>query len=571
MRNLLVLLVCFLLTVTVFAQKQSRLASVLEHQSAGLLQQARAHGQADTRNVYKQFVRLIAAEVEKQGDEETAAKLRRGLESPGSPDLPKEKFAWITHCYAREMYKDDIIQETGELIRFKTYATDVPNRENPEFIKQKEYLRSLAVKLGLGFRDVGGYIQEIWIGEGAGSFGLMSHSDVQPVDETQWKSDPWSGAIKDGTIWGRGAVDDKGPVVAILYGMRALLDTGFPLKKKIILLIGTDEESANEDVETYLKTNTAPDQTIVVDSNYPVICAEKGWCGSWLELPLSTAMPEGIGLAIVSLESGFSPSIVPEKATAKLLARGGMIDIYFLGLRSEVERFAKRRAGAKMAITTKADTLIVTASGKSVHSAAPETGHNALMDLLVFLDGSVKPLTNEYSLLAKFAATNIGFELDGGKLGIKYKDSFMGPVTVSANMFQKTDSTALFMFNFRIPKGMDEQNIEKTLQARYDEFAAATGVRLHATHYISSPLYNDPESPFVQRLLGIYNSVSGEQRVPESIGGGTYAKRIPNAVVFGPALPDEEYLGHQPNEHIKISTLIRNIEILTHTMFDFGM
>ncbi len=571
MKNFMLILFCVLLSVATFAQTQSRLASVLEHQSAELLQKANALGRLDSRSVYQQFVRVIAAEVEKQGDKETAAKLRKGLESPGSADFPKAKFAWITHCYARDMYKDDIIRETGELIKFKTYATDVPNRKNPEFIKQKEYLQSLATKLGLRFKDVDGYIQEIWIGEGPESFGLMSHSDVQPVDATQWKSDPWSGAVADGTIWGRGAVDDKGPIVAIMYGMRALLDSGFPLKKKIILLVGTDEESANEDVETYLKTNTAPDQTIVVDSNYPVICAEKGWCGSWLELPLKSVTPTGTGLVVASLAAGFSPSIVPEKATAKLLAMGSTIDRYISIVKKEADSFRAKRAGAKIAVITNADTLIITASGKSVHSAAPETGHNALMDLLVFLDGSVKPLTNEYSLMAKFAATYIGFELDGGKLGIKYKDSFMGPVTVSANMFEKTDSTVLFMFNFRIPKGMDEQNTEKTLQARYDEFAASTGVRLHATHYISSPLYNDPESPFVQRLLGIYNSVSGEQRVPESIGGGTYAKRIPNAVVFGPALPDEEYLGHQPNERIEISTLIKNIEILTHTMFDFGM
>jgi len=96
-------------------------------------------------------------------------------------------------------------------------------------------------------------------------------------------------------------------------------------------------------------------------------------------------------------------------------------------------------------------------------------------------------------------------------------------------------------------------------------------VKLKVTHYISAPLYNDPGSPFVQRLLAIYNAVTGEKRMPQSIGGGTYAHRIPNAVVFGPALPDEEYLGHQPNELLKVSTLIRNIEILTHTMFDFGL
>lgn len=575
MKHNILILLSILLPIAGFAQNQSLLRSVLEKSSADIVKQAKAQEQGDTGGAYKQFVYSIAAELEKQGDKETSGKLKRGVESPSSPGFPRAEFAWITHAFAREMYKDDIIRETSNLIRFKTYATDVPNRENPEFIKQKEYLRVLAEKLGLRFNDVNGYAQEIWIGDGPESFGLMSHSDVQPADAAEWAGDPWSGAVRNGAIWGRGSVDDKGPVVAIMYGMRALLDTGFPLKKKIILLVGTDEESANDDVSTYLKTNTAPDQTIVVDSNYPVICAEKGWCGAWLELPLNVTPPTGTGLTIVSLAAGFSPSIVPEKATARLVAIGGStsssVDRYVSIVKKHADNFVRERSGSRVTVATEADTLVITAHGKSVHSAAPETGHNALMDLLVFLDARVKPLKNEYSLMAKFAAYNIGFELDGGMLGIKHRDSFMGPATVSGNLFQKTDTTVLFMFNFRIPRGMDTKAIEKTLQGKYDEFEKETGVRMKATHYISSPLYNDPGSPFVQRLLGIYNAVTGEKRVPQSIGGGTYAKRIPNAVVFGPSLPDEEYLGHQPDEHITIGTLIKNIEILTHTMFDFGM
>ena len=571
MKTLTILVLCSLLAAPGLAGSQSTLASLLEKQSSAIMTQARAGGGGDSKRVYREFVRRIADELESGGEKKAAARLRKALTSGGNPDFPRTELAWITHAYAREMYKDDIIRETGQLIKFRTFATDVPNRQNPEFIKQKEYLRSLAQKLGLQFNDVNGYVQEIWIGDGPESFGLMSHSDVQPVIASEWKSDPWSGAVVDGAIWGRGSVDDKGPIVAIMYGMRALLDSGFPLRKKILLLVGTDEESANEDVSTYLKTNAAPDQTIVVDSNYPVICAEKGWCGAWLELPLNAVTPAGSGLAVVDLESGFSPSIVPETATAKLVAVGGRMDRNVAEVQKKAGDFERERAGAKLSISLQSDTLVITAHGKSVHSAVPETGHNALMDLLVFLDRSVKPLTNEYSLIANFANTYIGFELNGEKLGIRYGDGFMGDVTVSANMFQKTDSTVMFMFNFRVPKGISKDRIMRELQSRYDAFGKEHGVQLSVRHYISTPLYNDPEGPFVQRLLGIYNSVTGEQRTPESIGGGTYARRIPNAVVFGPALPDEEYLGHQPDENFRISTLVKNIEILTHTMFDFGM
>jgi predicted dipeptidase len=571
MKKPLVLLMCPLLVAVSLAQKPALLVPLLQKRGAELVEQANVWGRGDSRSVYTQFVRLVAGELERQGDKSTAGRLLAAVNDPSAANIPKTELSWITHTYAREMYKDQIIQETAQLVKFKTYATDVPNRQNPEFIKHKNYLKELCDRLGLHFRDIDGYVQEIWIGDGPVSFGLMSHSDVQPVELSEWKGDPWSGAISDEAIWGRGSVDDKGPIVAIMYGMRALLDTGFPLKKKIILLVGTDEESANEDIATYLKSNKAPDQTIVVDSNYPVICAEKGWCGAWLELPLGVPVPSGEGLVVVHMESGFSASIVPERATAKLVAIGSTIDRYLDITNRKADEFVARRKGAKLSIRTERDTLVITAYGKSVHGAVPETGHNALMDLVVFLDRYVKPLKNEYALMTNFAATYIGFELDGKSLGITYRDSFMGGVSVAACMFQKTDSTVMFMFNFRIPRGISRTKIESELQKRYRTFNRMNGTALKTTHYISDPLYTDPKSPFVQRLLGIYNSITGERRKAESIGGGTYAHRVPNAVVFGPALPDEEYLGHQPNENFKISTLIKNIEILTHTMFDFGM
>lgn len=547
------------------------LVSLLESHGSELLKKATVKGRSNSQAVYARFAKLVAAELEEAGHEETAIRISRSIENPGRYDTPRAEIAWITQTFAREFYQDEIINRTGELIRFKTYATDVPNRFNPEFIEQKNYLRALAEDLGLHYNDVDGFIQEIWIGEGEESFGIICHSDVQPVDETEWERDPWSGEIINGALWGRGAVDDKGPIVAVMYGMRALLDSGIPLKKKILLLVGTDEESANEDVSTYLKTHSAPTQTIVVDSNYPVVCAEKGWCGFWLQLARDSTPPEGKGLLIGDLRSGFSPSIVPEKATAKLVPIGLSSAESRAILESTRDTFVKKRHGGRLSIEVLDDTLVVRAFGKSVHSSRPETGHNALMDLLVYLDSEVKPLRNEFALMARFAATYIGFELHGHSLGIAHRDEFMGDVTVAGDMFHAADSAITFMFNIRIPRGIDPAAIEDSLTARFQEFNDEHGTELAITSYIGSPLYNDPNSPFVQRLLRIYNSVTGENRKAQSIGGGTYAHRIPNAVVFGPAMPDEDYLGHQPNEYIKISTLVRNIEILTHTLVEFGM
>ncbi|MBI2429794.1 MAG: Sapep family Mn(2+)-dependent dipeptidase [Ignavibacteriales bacterium] len=569
MNRCITIILFFLIFISNNVSARENLASLLASRGSAMITEAKSAG-TDSKAIYARFVERIAGELAESGDTTTAGKVRGAVKNH-STNFPRTEFAWITHTFAREYYKEEIIRETAELIKFKTYATDVPNRKNPEFIRQKEYLRSLAEKLGLKFNDVDGYVQEIWIGDGPESFGLMSHSDVQPVAPEEWSHDPWSGDVIDGKIWGRGAVDDKGPIVAIMYGMKALLDSGFPLKKKIILLVGTDEESENEDVAEYLKRKKVPDQTIVVDSNFPVICAEKGWCGIWLHIPKHAGSSKGKGLLVISLQSGFSASIVPERAFATIVSTKESPANAKKEIEKKIAAFIKRRSGAKINVTITGDTLVVTAWGKTVHSAQPEQGHNALMDLLVFLDNDLKVLPNAYGLMSKFAARYIGFELDGKSLGIAHTDDFMGSVSVAGTMFSTTDTTVMFMFNFRVPKGIDSATVVGELESRFEKFGKEHDFKFSDTRYISNAHYFDPKSPFVQKLLTMYNSVTKENRKAQSIGGGTYAHRLPNAVVFGPALPEEEYLGHQPNEYFLVSTLVKNIEILTHTMFEFGM
>ncbi|MBN4081122.1 Sapep family Mn(2+)-dependent dipeptidase [Caldithrix abyssi] len=552
--------------------QDATLHKILDDRAEALIHEATNDEAENSEEVFKRFAQLVAQELVNAGDESTAKSIVQWLsDKTADKALPKVEFAWIIHTFAREYYQQDIIEATSRLIQFRTFATDVPNRKNPEFIRQKMYLQKLSSKLDLNFRDVDGYIQEIWIGEGDKSTGFMVHSDVQPVDPSAWQVDPWSGEVKADTLWGRGAIDDKGPLAAIMYGMRAILDSGLPLKNKLILLVGTDEESRNEDVKTYLQNNVAPTRTLVVDYSYPVICAEKGWCGLWLKLPRNISATPRDGFWLTDLQGGFSPSIVPGKATATLQPHSGNIEDAVSYLRIRIHEFQQIRPGSNITLEYSGNEIRLRALGKTVHASVPETGHNALMDLLVFIDRFVKPSPNEIALLAKFGATNIGFELTGETLGISHHDDFMDEVTVAGNMFETAADSVMFMFNFRIPKGISTTQIEYEINSRIASFSDEHGVRFSEKWYLSEAHYKDPNSSFVKEVLAVYNRVTGENHQAESIGGGTYARRIPNAVVFGPTLPGDEYLGHQPNEHIKLSTLVKNIEILTHSLVEFGL
>ncbi|MGY1915067.1 M20/M25/M40 family metallo-hydrolase [Blastococcus sp. SYSU DS0973] len=73
---------------------------------------------------------------------------------------------------------------------------------------------------------------------------LMAHYDVVPVDGQQWSRDPFCGSIEEGYVHGRGAVDDKGSMVAILEAVEALAADGFTPRRDVYLSFGNDEEVA---------------------------------------------------------------------------------------------------------------------------------------------------------------------------------------------------------------------------------------------------------------------------------------------------------------------------------------
>ena len=105
--------------------------------------------------------------------------------------------------------------------------------------------KALNIAGDLGFKTQygdGGYYGYAEIGEGAEMLGILGHLDVVPPGKLKdWERDPFDPVEKDGMLYGRGTQDDKGPMVAAMFAVKALMDAGVKFNKRVRFIFGTDE------------------------------------------------------------------------------------------------------------------------------------------------------------------------------------------------------------------------------------------------------------------------------------------------------------------------------------------
>ena len=101
--------------------------------------------------------------------------------------------------------------------------------------------------------------------------------------------------------------------------------------------------------------------------------------------------------------------------------------------------------------------------------------------------------------------------------------------------------------------------------------AAFGGAGFQSTHLLhKAALYMPPESELVRKLMAVYSDYTGDQSGPKCIGGGTYAKMIPNTLAFGPIFPGDEVREHKPDEYMEIDRLLDNAKILATAMYELA-
>ena len=410
-----------------------------------------------------------------------------------------------------------------------------------------DHVLETAEKLGFRTVNVAGHLGWCEYGEGEEMVAVLGHLDVVPAGDG-WTCDPWGGELRDGKLWSRGTTDDKGPSIAAIYALAALRDSGLPVRRRIRVLLGCNEETGSADVKYYLaQGGEVPVMGFTPDGEYPVINGEKGI----INVTFSHTYDQTGELKLLSIHGGTAPNVVPAHACAKLACSQEL-----------AERIARLNA-PNVRFTATEYGLFVEAEGVSAHGSTPGLGENAIGRLLLALD--TLPFTGELADAIHFLAETIGMETDGTSAGIYLYDDVSGELTLNLGTLEGDEHKMSMKINYRYPVTREYGDCGPVLNAKFAQAGFTLDSEVH-----KAKLYIPEDSQLVSTLLKVYRQETGLEGKPKWIGGGTFAKMLPNTLAFGPIFPGDEVREHKPDEYIAIDNLIKNAQIIAAAMYEMA-
>ena len=395
------------------------------------------------------------------------------------------------------------VESISESIRFDSSlsspAADMPfGKGAADCLK---HFLDRAAALGFETHNYDNYVGEVIFGSGE-PFAVLAHLDVVPAG-SGWTRDPFGGEIEDGRIWGRGAMDDKGPAFCALYAMKALKDEGFVPARTIKLIVGCNEENGWACIDHYKKVATMPEDGFSPDGGFPVIYAEKGILHVRLHFPVKNA-------PFTFFEGGESHNMVCDRceATPRTLA-------------------VTRARAMGFEIRNKK----IVSHGKSAHASTPEQGVNAIEPMLRYFEDKSEDIKRVLDCVFR------------DKYGLKTLRDETGGLTLSPDLIKYRRGELQVVCDIRYPATLPLSAVTEKL--------SEMGVKYETLRH-QEPLMQDKNGTLVKELLAAYEAYTGEKAQPLAIGGGTYARALRCGVAFGPEMEGDEPVIHQANEYITL-------------------
>lgn len=343
------------------------------------------------------------------------------------------------------------------------------------------------------------------------TFGILAHLDVVPVIESEWSFPPFDLTIKDGVLYGRGVVDDKTPILMILYILKILKENNIETNRNIQLIIGTQEEVIWTDINEYVKTHKLPNFGFTPDGSFPVQNAEKGYLDIKFIFPKEN---------IEFVKGGISTNSIPSDFYCKINSK-------------EYE-----------------------AKGKSVHSSRPENGINAIH---VGID-KIECRNKVFDFIKNYL-----FDYYGKQLGIYEEyyinNNILNLTTLATTMIYSVNEKVEVIVNFRTAKNDTYDTILNKLNKLKNEYSFEYEVKEYM-----KPVYVDKGTQFIKIMKNVYEENTNEKTEFSLATCATYAKAIDNFVSFGPLFPNSKYSLHEANEEFVFEELLLAQKIYCDTI-----
>ncbi|MGB6778807.1 MAG: dipeptidase PepV [Planococcus citreus] len=446
-----------------------------------------------------------------------------------------------------ERRKEELLSELQELIAIPSVLSEDGNPDAPygkEVRQALDWFLEKGERAGFKAKNIANVAGHLETGKGPELLGILGHVDVVPAGDG-WTKDPFGGEIADGKLFGRGAIDDKGPTIAAWLALKMVKDAGFEFKRRVRLIIGTDEESGFRCVERYFQTEEMPDIGFAPDADFPIINAEKGIAD--IQYTLGAAKTG----ELLEFTSGERTNMVPDRAVAKLTLASGEMDAAFREF-CETEKVSGD-------CTPNAVGTVLTVYGKSAHAMEPDAGINAGILLAKFLQDKVTGNGGEF---VRFIADYFSGDSRGQKLGLSYSDDASGDTTFNAGIMRyKAGERADVRVSMRY-----------SVSCPFDDLMAGhqiDGVEVDIVSN-SKPHHVDAADPFIQTLQQAYEKQTGEPADLLAIGGGTYARVLDKGVAFGMLFPGEPDVAHQADEFVDIDNLVKATAIYAEAIYQLA-
>ncbi|MBD8034709.1 dipeptidase PepV [Solibacillus merdavium] len=460
---------------------------------------------------------------------------------------------WLQMAKAREQ---ELIQELQQLIQIESvkdennFSDIIPFGVGPK--AALDFMLQKGIEQGMITKNIDNMAGHIEMGQGEEIVGVLCHVDVVPAGDLQnWTYPPFEGQVVEGKLFGRGAIDDKGPTMAAWLAMKLIHDAKIPLTKRVRMIIGTDEESGFQCVTRYFEKEDMPTVGFAPDADFPLINAEKGIA----HLSFSSKEKYSSDEQLTSFYAGKRTNMVPDEATA-------ILKYADTDLSGNFQKFLKEN-GVEGTFTKAENGIIIVVKGKSAHAMEPEKGKNAAVYLTKFLQSVVT--TKQSKAFVDFIVSVFDKDHFGAALELDYEDSMSGPTTLNPGIvkFDKHGASIEVSMRYSVSYPFEEK-ITRVQSLLQHELFTLDVVSNSNPHYVSE------EDNLVQTLLQVYRKYSNDYSKPLSTGGGTYARVMKKGVAFGMLFPGEADVAHQADEFVDIENLIKATAIYAEAIVNLA-